>query len=193
MANNVFQLRVTLRDATPAIWRRILVPGDTNLRYLHYFLQGAMGWQDCHLYEYVASHERYGEIDDDAPENLKPASAMTLERILRKPGNHIEYIYDFGDGWTHAIELEAILPAATVANTPMCIDGARACPPEDFGGAFAYTLWLRKMAEGDLSQGALDALEEYPGFDFDPEKFSAAIATRRMKRVATNKRFRTWD
>ena len=189
---DVYQLRISLLDAVPPIWRRVVVPGDTSLRYLHYLIQAAMGWQDYHLYEFAIDNDRYGEIDDDAPDYLKAAVDSTLTGVIRPPGSRFLYTYDFGDEWVHSLDVEAILPAEMVAECPACIDGARACPPEDFGGAFTYSLWLRKMGGDSIDQDDLDALEEYPGFDFDPEKFSAKMATRRMKRVATSGKYRTW-
>jgi hypothetical protein len=39
----VYQLKITLNDTRPPIWRRILVPGDTTLRQLHDILQIVMG------------------------------------------------------------------------------------------------------------------------------------------------------
>ncbi|MBN1289718.1 MAG: hypothetical protein JXA49_08800 [Actinobacteria bacterium] len=40
-----------------------------------------------------------------------------------------DYIYDFGDYWKHAIELEDILPAGKGKQYPVCVGGKRSCPP----------------------------------------------------------------
>jgi hypothetical protein len=42
------QLKVTLRDINPPIWRRIQVWEDTTLGQLRQILQIVMGWEDCH-------------------------------------------------------------------------------------------------------------------------------------------------
>ena len=190
MGEDLYQLHVSLIDAMPAIWRRLLVRSNTSLRYLHYLLQGAMGWTDSHLYEYEVGRDRFGEPDEDAPASLKPAADFTLGQVAPRVGAKFIYVYDFGDEWNHAIEVEAITPAQAGQRYPVCVDGARSCPPEDFGGAFAYSAWLRAMESGkDID---LDALEEYPGFDFDPDKFSVDTATRHMRRVESNARYRTW-
>ena len=60
MGEDLYQLHVSLIDAMPAIWRRLLVRSNTSLRYLHYLLQGAMGWTDSHLYEYEVGRDRFG-------------------------------------------------------------------------------------------------------------------------------------
>ena len=50
----------------------------------------------------------------------------------------MDYSYDFGDGWVHEIQLEKILPREKDTSYPLCIDGKRACPPEDCGGVWGY-------------------------------------------------------
>lgn len=40
----VYQLKITLRDVRPPIWRRVLVTDATNLNQLHWIIQIAMGW-----------------------------------------------------------------------------------------------------------------------------------------------------
>ncbi|MFQ6101500.1 MAG: hypothetical protein ACE5OS_09745 [Anaerolineae bacterium] len=38
----IYQIKVTLDESKPPIWRRIQVPGDTTLEKLHYIIQVAM-------------------------------------------------------------------------------------------------------------------------------------------------------
>ncbi len=40
----VYQLRITLREISPAIWRRVLIRADSTITDLHYTLQLTMGW-----------------------------------------------------------------------------------------------------------------------------------------------------
>ena len=48
------------------------------------------------------------------------------------------YDYDFGDSWSHYILLEGILLREKGVKYPICIQGKRACPPEDCGGVPGY-------------------------------------------------------
>ena len=61
-----------------------------------------------------------------------------------------EYTYDIGDNWIHVVSLEEILPRQKGVDYPLCVDGARACPPEDCGGLMdtrisSISLWTRAM------------------------------------------------
>jgi hypothetical protein len=49
----VHQLRITLRDTKPPIWRRVVTPASTTLGQLHEIIQIVMGWTDCHLHHFV--------------------------------------------------------------------------------------------------------------------------------------------
>ena len=52
MADTIHQLRVTLKNTRPPIWRRLHVPSDFTLGDLHYVIQIAMGWGNEHLHEF---------------------------------------------------------------------------------------------------------------------------------------------
>ena len=58
------------------------------------------------------------------------------------------YEYDFGDSWDHLITVERILPAdPAVAPRAECLEGARACPPEDCGGVGGYADLLKILRD----------------------------------------------
>jgi hypothetical protein len=42
----IYQIKVTLKDSRPPIWRRLQVKGDTTFYSLHLILQEAMGWEN---------------------------------------------------------------------------------------------------------------------------------------------------
>ena len=48
----VLQLRATLRDVKPPVYRVIQVPASSTFHGLHLALQGALGWKNYHLYEF---------------------------------------------------------------------------------------------------------------------------------------------
>ena len=69
----IYQLKVTLQESDPPIWRRILVPATISLGKLHDVLQVAMGWMDCHLHQFVAEGTYYAppeaQLEDAENEN----------------------------------------------------------------------------------------------------------------------------
>ena len=64
----------------------------------------------------------------------------------------------------------------------MCLEGERACPPEDGGGAYGYAGFLAAL--GDPAHPEHDAMREWIGKPFDPEKFDPEFATTLLRRLA---------
>ncbi|MGB9792765.1 MAG: plasmid pRiA4b ORF-3 family protein [Thermacetogeniaceae bacterium] len=61
----VYQFKVTLKDVHPPVWRRFQVTGSITLYKLHLVLQAVMGWENCHLYQFIIGEDCYGEPDPD--------------------------------------------------------------------------------------------------------------------------------
>ncbi|MDJ0853004.1 MAG: plasmid pRiA4b ORF-3 family protein [Myxococcota bacterium] len=55
--------------------------------------------------------------------------------VLLRRGDSMLYVYDFGDDWRHTIELEEVVPTASIETLPRCTDGRGEAPPEDSGPA----------------------------------------------------------
>lgn len=176
---DIFQIKVTLRDIDPPIWRRILVRADTRLGRLHDILQVVMGWEDCHLHRFAVGGTEYGVPDPDFPSDLKSERNVRLDKVAAE-GAVFLYEYDFGDGWEHDLVIEAALPAQNRAY-PACVAGERACPPEDCGGPYGYARLLEALADPDDEEH--DELLHWVGGRFDPERFSVASLNRRLRRL----------
>ena len=41
-----YQLKITLKDVRPFVWRRVVVPAALRLLELHHVIQIAMGWEE---------------------------------------------------------------------------------------------------------------------------------------------------
>ena len=114
---NTARLRVVLRGVEPAVARVIDVPASATLPELHELLQAAIGWTDSHLHQFVTPQATYGmEIPGQEvwPEDQRDETGAQLTDL----GTKFEYLYDFGDGWTHAIEV--LGPGGDAAG---CLDG----------------------------------------------------------------------
>ncbi|MGH7846615.1 MAG: plasmid pRiA4b ORF-3 family protein [Candidatus Binatia bacterium] len=167
----IYQLKITLKYIRPPIWRRIQVRRDITLATLHRVLQITMGWYDSHLHQFRAGKTYYGapDIDEFSELDLKDDSKTQLGRVLTQPKQKLIYEYDFGDGWEHEILLEKVLQADPGVRYPRCLGGARACPPEDCGGAGGYENFLAAIR--DPRHEEHDEYLEWIGGGFDPGEF----------------------
>ena len=168
---SIYQLKITLRYIRPPVWRRVQVPTDIMLAKLHRIIQVAMGWYDSHLHQFIVGETYYGvpSIDEFSELELKDERRARLNQVLSKPKKKIIYEYDFGDGWEHEILLEKILQPDPAVRYPRCVDGARACPPEDCGGTGGYENFLVAIRDPDHEEH--DEYLEWIGGEFDPEEF----------------------
>lgn len=184
------RIRVDLIGAKPPVWRRLELPGDLTLDRLHTVIQAAMGWLDCHLHRFRTGDDPRAPyfvtaFDVEEGDAGMLEDTVRLDQLLTGPGDRLWYDYDFGDGWGHVLQVEAVLdePPTTVR----CTTGRNACPPEDCGGIWGYTdlsAWVRcgcdpaaVPAPFDTAAEARDwlPLEWHPDL-FDPAEATAAIA-----------------
>lgn len=187
--NTVFQFKITLLDIEPPIWRRIQTK-DCTLDKFHEHIQAAIGWTNSHLHQFIINGAIHGDpellcegwADEETPIDSRRIKLSQLVPKSRKRFR-FNYEYDFGDGWEHEILFEGFPPAEKGLRYPVCIEGARACPPEDVGGACGYAEFLAAIADADHEEH-----ESYLEWcdDFDPEKFNAHAATKEMQRGLPN-------
>jgi Plasmid pRiA4b ORF-3-like protein len=176
----VYQLKVTLADLEPPIWRRIEVP-DVTLGELHDILQVVMGWHDSHMHQFIVDGTYYGQIMPDGFDlEIKDEDGVLLSQVIgdQKKARFV-YEYDFGDSWQHEIVVEKTLEPEPKVHYPRCVEGARACPPEDCGGSWGYVDFLEAMA--DPKHENHRDMKEWIGGKFDPEKFSSVAVNRALK------------
>ena len=57
MAQNIYQIQISLKGSTPKIWRRIQLKSDTLLLDLHYIIQTTMGWTNSHPHQFIKNRE----------------------------------------------------------------------------------------------------------------------------------------
>jgi pRiA4b ORF-3-like protein len=168
----LYQLKVTLRDIAPPLWRRIQVWEDTTLGQLHEILQIVIGWEDCHLHEFMIGRRLYSipDVDDDLNERtVIDERRQRLLNVLPRVGTAFEYLYDFGDSWHHDLLLEAILLPDSGQQYPRCVVGERRCPPEDVGGPVGFDEYLKALADPEDEEHENWLRWRGP---FDPDAFS---------------------
>jgi len=178
----IVQLKIILLGIEPEIWRRIQVSSDITLDRLHEIIQAVMGWQDYHLHQFVVGDRYYGIPPADGPllgPPMKDERGARLRQMISNEGDRFVYEYDFGDSWEHGLEVEKIIPVDEAEEPPICVDGERACPPEDCGGRFGYARILEYFEDPDHIE-----LEEPLSMilqGFAPEAFDLETVNRRLE------------
>jgi Plasmid pRiA4b ORF-3-like protein len=175
------QLKVTLRDIHPPVWRRLAVWEDTTLAQLHRVLQIVVGWEDYHLHQFVIGRRVYSvpDPDDDLYERkVINESRVRLREVVPRVGTRFEYLYDFGDSWRHDLLLEAMVLPDPEAGYPRCLAGERSAPPEDAGGPSGYADYLEAMT--DPGHEEHENMLQWRG-PFDPEAFSLTTVNQQLQ------------
>lgn len=167
---SVAVLKITLDDVQPSVMRRVVVPADMRLDRLHLVIQSAMGWTNSHLYEFRIGGAGWGEPDPDGLyDGPLEAKKGRLAAVLADAGRKtFSYLYDFGDGWSHTINLEKIVPGIEGEPNILLIDAVGRCPPEDCGGAPGYETLLEILADPNHEEHEETLV--WCGDQFDPAR-----------------------
>ncbi|NQT14032.1 MAG: MarR family transcriptional regulator [Planctomycetes bacterium] len=179
----VYRFKITLKNTRPPIWRRIETK-DVTLQKLHELTQTAMGWTNSHLHQFEIGDTRYANprFMEHAGDDFGAISyaGVRVSDLVSQHGTklQIDYEYDFGDGWQHSIVLEKVTDGEPGVRYPRCIDGDRACPPEDVGGVWGFADFVEAITNSDHEQH--EEFLEWNG-PFDATEFDAKKATRRMR------------
>ncbi len=186
---NIYRLRVELEETEPVIYRVLLVMGNIGLDLLHAILQVAIGWTNSHLHKYNIGDSEYSDpefnLNEDAFEGQKfveDEAIVNLNEVAPHKGFQFSYEYDFGDSWEHRITVEDILPDyGTLNGFTECIDGKRACPPEDCGGTPGYADFLEAISDPENDE--YESMLQWVGGAFDPEAFDIKKVNRFIKKI----------
>ncbi|MGA3262921.1 MAG: plasmid pRiA4b ORF-3 family protein [Terracidiphilus sp.] len=178
-----FQIKVTLKNIKPPVWRRIIVAPDIKLNRLHDVLQIVMGWTNSHLHQFETP---LGYIADPAfgLEETESSRKATLKSVLRGPRSSIRYEYDFGDGWNHQILLEKVVDLDQPV-LAFCLGGARACPPEDCGGPWGYANLLAILK--DPKHPEHEEMSEWLDSGYVPESFDVEEVNKQLARLSPSR------
>ncbi|MDP8265684.1 MAG: plasmid pRiA4b ORF-3 family protein [Candidatus Aceula meridiana] len=182
MAKKIFRLKIILDDILPQIWRLIEVESNITFYEFHLIIQEAMGWTNSHLHEFTAGNFRIGDRDEEACEFGNPPEWEERDKKLSdyfsENNTKVDYTYDFGDNWEHTIMLESIESKKKGIKYPRCINGERACPPDDCGSSPGYYRLLKILS--DSKHDEYESMKTWAG-DFEPEHFDKEEATQGMQ------------
>jgi len=177
--SKIYQLKITLKRISPAIWRRIEVSSEVKLDHLAQIILRVMGWHGGHLMSFEIGREEY-QLDQESVRELGGVlmSKSRLDKCLRIPKQKGLFTYDFGDDWEHDVLLEKILDPEPGVTYPRCTAGKRNCPPEDCGGHWGYADILEALKDPDNPEH--EELLDWVGGEFDPEAFEVEAVNGRI-------------
>lgn len=192
MNERFYLLKIQLLDIEPAIWRRFVVPANITLDRLHDVIQIVMGWTDSHLHEFTIGNKRYTQYPESKEDGLV-CGRYRLEDLIKQKGRTFSYRYDFGDSWEHELVLEDSRYVNPVLRTELaCLEGERACPPEDVGGVHGYFEFYNALK--DPSHEEHESSVEWSGGDFDSVRFDFESVNRELMKYLrwSRDRYQNW-
>lgn len=188
MTERRYLLKIALMHIEPEIWRRAIIPGSITLDRLHDVVQIIMGWQDSHLHQFTIGTKNYSDDPEIKVAGLDE-ERFRLVDLVRKKGRKFKYLYDFGDCWFHEITVEdSDISAPEIAEPVYCLEGSRACPPEDVGGDAGYYEFCKVMVDSSSPQyrSYMDWMTHFSSastdMDYDPEFFNPDQANAELRK-----------
>lgn len=182
-----YQVKITIKDIEPDIWRRLLVPGGITFHKFHKIIQAAFDWQDYHLYLFELPDFLIKVPDLDFPlhEVERNPKSIKIDPVFKEYHSML-YEYDFGDSWNHEILIEDTVSLAEEIHVPICLDGERHRPPEDVGGTGGYEYFLTII--GNPQNPEYEEMLEWAekdtgGRKFDPEYFYKREINKRLAKI----------
>ncbi len=184
-----YQFKIKLEGASkPPVWRRLLVPASYSFYQLHLAIQGAFGWYNGHLFQFNDGWD--GDLRIGIPDDMgmgmgddldDDAEKINITEVFTHDKQKLEYLYDFGDSWTHLLTLEKITDEKIMQ--ARCLAGKGACPPEDCGGIPGYYMLVEAVNDPKNSEheDMREWLEMEEGEDWDVHAFSLEEANARMQ------------
>lgn len=179
--SSALTLHISLDEIKPEIWRRFVVSDNISLYELHETIQSVMGWTNSHLFTFIIKKTEY--TDQETIEETgrgKTASSVSLRSLKLKKGDTFRYVYDFGDDWNHKLKVESVSHPDPKVNYPVCLDGARSCPPEDCGGPPGYEDLLAILFDPDHEE--YEHMKKWAGPYFNPEEFDPELINKLLKK-----------
>ena len=141
-----YQLKITIKDSHPPIWRRILVPDHITFFDLDDIIEAAFGWQHDHLFSFI-----FGDLYEEfmgTPNREESDTANACIDEWMQEGKSFRYVYDFGDDWVHMIKVEKVI--AYEKRYPQVIKYKGPNMIEDCGGIWGFYECIEEAEPFDM-------------------------------------------
>lgn len=154
LEKDIYRLKIEIAGAEREISRTVEIEKATTLHELHNIIQELFLWDDSHLHEFFwkKNHEIENELEKE----------IHIEELLKRKGDKIIYLYDFGDSWEHVINLEKIVEKnPNVEFYPNLISAKRRAPDEDSGGIYGWEDICYVLGNRDVENGMYEEYIEW--------------------------------
>ncbi len=138
MAQKAVQFKVVLNNTKPEVWRRLQILEAASLRSLHYAIQDVFWWKGYHSYFFKINNDEYSDPEFDTECVGWLDDSKIKVGTIANTFPEFEFIYDFGDWWSHKIVFEKFVDADEKEKYPVCLAGENSAPPEDCGGPHGF-------------------------------------------------------
>ena len=180
----VYTCRIELEGIKPGIWREFQFHPLVTFHQLHKIIQVVMGWENCHMYEFIINDKAIGLPDPTfahmEPRIVQNARREPVESHIHEEGMVFSYIYDFGDDWRHTITLTQINASISEAS-PLCLDGAGCCPMEDVGGVWGHQHMLDVLSTPNHPEK--EHFLEWADTEYNAAHFSCDEVNRELQKL----------
>jgi len=173
----MYQLKITVDELTPDIWRTIQLPESYSLYKLHHIIQIIFGWENTKIWCFWNT-----DVPTTNPWLWGGGGTMwdkqvKIKSVLMEVGDKLPYVYGRGDEyWNHKIVLEKI--DAGIIKGARCLDGAGAVI-EDCGGVEGYDKIQDRLRHPEID-GYLGLLMVL-GDEFSAEHIELKEVNRKLK------------
>ena len=103
-----YQLKITIKDSHPPIWRRVIVPANITFWDLDNIIEEIFGWTHSHLYSFYSKNWDVEFSGSPIPDEEEDTSDERISEWIGEEDTFF-YVYDFGDNWIHTIKVEQIV------------------------------------------------------------------------------------
>jgi hypothetical protein len=135
-------LRAVLRDVYPMVIRLVAVPDCVDLPDFDDIFHAVLGWEGGTGYAFHVHRQEFNSF-----------RRQTRSKRLRdfRLHRHETFQYTLGamDQWVWELRVVDRQPGASGDDTPVCVGGRGAAPPQYCGGRTGYRLTVKRQALGD--------------------------------------------
>ena len=186
-----YQLKITIKDSHPPIWRRIIVPAGLSFSQLTLVLNTSMGWCGYHLSSYTFG-QLMVRLDDDY--DVDDGWGFSEYEVLDSANYIIDeffeqvksftYVYDFGDDWRHQVQIENVIYDYD-KKYPQVIKYKGETQYEDCGGIWGYYELLETLKNPDSPE--YDEMKEWTEGHFSLE-YDIDFVNRELRKMELTKK-----